>query len=262
MPFVDRDTVSVFYELEGDGSPLFLLGGAGVDGSAWRKAGYTAQLASDYRCIAVDPRGYGRSSRPAEPEAMRLEEMAADVLAVADELGFERFTLWGHSAGAYVVYTLAAAEPSRVTAIVGAGGSVDLDEAEASGWREWGEATAAAARAANDVLEVIQQIMVLEGIDLPPWGREWFQSSDPEMFARQLETLTERFRPEWLQLAPPRLMLLGEHEVPPDWVQKAKRVLANTEIVLLPGLGHLGSFLARDQAINAAHPFLTGVGRS
>jgi hypothetical protein len=46
MPFVERDTVSVFYELEGDGSPLFLLVGAGGDGSAWRKAGYTAQLAN------------------------------------------------------------------------------------------------------------------------------------------------------------------------------------------------------------------------
>src|SRR3954464_4903486 len=130
MPFVERDGVRVHYELEGDGSPLFLLVGAGGDGSAWRKGGYTAQRAGGYRCIAVDPRGFGRSGRPAEAEALRLEEMAADVLAIADKLGLERFTLWGHSAGAGVAYTLAAAEPSRVTAIVGAGGGVDLDESE------------------------------------------------------------------------------------------------------------------------------------
>jgi len=60
-----------------------------------------------------DPRGFGRSSHPAEAEALRPEEMAADVLAVADELGLERFTIWGHSAGAYVAYTLAARRRSR-----------------------------------------------------------------------------------------------------------------------------------------------------
>src|SRR5204862_388080 len=115
------------------------------------------------------------------------EEMAADVLAIADKLGLERFTLWGHSAGAGVAYTLAAAEPSRVTAIVGAGGGVDLDESEASGSREWGAATAAGARAARDVLEVIEQIVAPEGIDLPPWVREMFRDCDPEMFARLLQ---------------------------------------------------------------------------
>jgi pimeloyl-ACP methyl ester carboxylesterase len=196
-----------------------------------------------------------------QPGALRPEEMAADVLAIADKLGLERFTISGHSAGAYVAYTLAAAEPSRLIAIVGAGGGVDLDESEARGWREWGAATAAAARAANDVLEVIEQGVALEGIDLPPWGREWFHSSDPEMFARQLETLTERIRPEWLQLVPPRLLLLGEQEVPPDWVPKARQALQNTEIVLLPGLGHVGGFLARDDAINAARSFLTRLAR-
>lgn len=34
MPFVERDAVSVFYELEGDGPPLVLLVGAGGDRSA------------------------------------------------------------------------------------------------------------------------------------------------------------------------------------------------------------------------------------
>jgi len=57
-------------------------------------------------------------------------------------------------------------------------------------------------------------------------------------------------------------MLLGEHEVPPDWVPKARQALPNTEIVVLPGLGHIGGFLARDQAINAARPFLTRFAQS
>jgi pimeloyl-ACP methyl ester carboxylesterase len=144
-------------------------------------------------------------------------------------------------------------------AIVGAAGAPNLYESDANAWRGWAQATAAGTRAARDVLEVIEQNAAPEGIDLPPWLREMFRDSDPEMFACQLETLTEKPRPEWLQLTVPRLLLLGEQEVTPDWVPTASRALPNTEIVLLPGLGHLGGFLARDQAINAARPFLAHV---
>lgn len=259
MPFIERDAVSVYYEVEGDGPALFLLIGAGADGSAWAKAGYTAALASDYRCIAVDPRGFGRSSHPADPEGLRPEETAADVVAIADELGLERFTVWGHSAGTAAAHAVAAAEPSRVDGIVAAGGGPALDESESNMWREWANATAANARAATDVLEVADQIVAPEGIDLPAWLREMFRSSDREMFARLVETINGRHHPEWLELVPPRLLVLGEQEVEPDWVSKARLALPNTEIVLLPGVGHVGGFLACEESVRVARPFLARV---
>src|SRR4051812_18282176 len=122
MPVIEREGVSVYYKVEGEGVPLFLLVGAGADAGAWWKAGYVSRLASDYRCIAIDPRGFGRSSRPAEPEALRPEAGARDVLAIADALGLERFVVWGHSAGLAIAHAVAAAERSRVIAIVSAGG--------------------------------------------------------------------------------------------------------------------------------------------
>ena len=37
-----------------------------------------------YRAVALDMRGYGRSTRPVESEAYRLDYLSADVLAVLD----------------------------------------------------------------------------------------------------------------------------------------------------------------------------------
>jgi pimeloyl-ACP methyl ester carboxylesterase len=232
MPFIERDWGSVHYELEGEGPPLFLLIGGGGDGSAWRRAGYTEQLGRDYRCIAVDPRGFGRSSRPPEPEALRPDEIGTDVVAIADELGLERFTLWGHSAGAAVAQMVAAAEPSRVAALVAAGVTPDLDESELSAARAWSQEAAASVRSSSDLLEVADEIAAAEGIEMPPWLREMFRGSDREMFARLTEMLNEPFWPGCLQFVPPRLLLLGEQEVAPDWLSKARLVLTNTEIAV------------------------------
>ena len=69
MPFVERDGVSVYFEVGGAaaGPPLFLLPGAGTDSRFWHPAGYIAEIERDYQFIAIDPRGFGRSSRPVDP---------------------------------------------------------------------------------------------------------------------------------------------------------------------------------------------------
>jgi pimeloyl-ACP methyl ester carboxylesterase len=258
VPYVERGGVRLHYEVAGDGPPLFLLIGGGGDGSAWRKAGYISRLEGDYRCIAVDPRGFGGSGRPAGAEGLRPEEMAADVVAIADELGLERFTIWGHSAGSFAAFAVAVAQPSRVSGIVGAGSAPDLEETEWRQAREWARTTAASARQAG-VLQLAQEMAAGEGIELPAWLSEMFDACDPEMFAGLILMLNERFWSESLQIEPPRLVLNGDQEVTPDWVVRASLALPNTEIVLLPGKGHIGGFLACEEAVTAARGFLDWV---
>lgn len=67
-----------------------------------------------HRCIAPDQRGYGASSRPLQVEAYRPEALVADVLALADALGVERFALAGHDWGGVVAWMVAEAAPDRV----------------------------------------------------------------------------------------------------------------------------------------------------
>ena len=64
-----------------------------------------------------DLRGYGEA-RGAEGE-FTTEEAAADLLALADALGWDRFSLVGHSMGGKVAQRVLALAPGRVRRIVG-----------------------------------------------------------------------------------------------------------------------------------------------
>ena len=69
------------------------------------------------RWVFTDVRGFG--DRRGEQGDQSLEESARDLLAVADELGADRFTLVGHSMGGAVVQRALSLAPDRVEAIVG-----------------------------------------------------------------------------------------------------------------------------------------------
>ncbi|GAA4204542.1 alpha/beta fold hydrolase [Actinocatenispora rupis] len=64
-----------------------------------------------------DYRGYG--TRRDEAGAYTVDEIAADVLALADELGWDTFSLVGHSMGGKAVQRVYALAPERVRALVG-----------------------------------------------------------------------------------------------------------------------------------------------
>ncbi|MFJ2744745.1 alpha/beta fold hydrolase [Streptomyces sp. NPDC087440] len=70
-----------------------------------------------FRYAFVDLRGYGEALNTAGDFTTR--EGAGDVLAVADHLGWERFSVVGHSMGGSVVQRIAAAVPQRVRRMVG-----------------------------------------------------------------------------------------------------------------------------------------------
>ena len=65
----------------------------------------------------VDYRGYG-DARDRTGE-FSLKEIAADVLAVADELGWDRFSLVGHSMGGTAMQRILLDAPDRVSKLVG-----------------------------------------------------------------------------------------------------------------------------------------------
>lgn len=99
----------------GESGPAVLLLHA-LGGSSAHWAPQLAAFADGCRVASPDLRGHGRS--PAAPEvAYAVADHAADALAVADALGFELFSVAGHSLGAAVAIELAAAHPDRVAAL-------------------------------------------------------------------------------------------------------------------------------------------------
>lgn len=70
-----------------------------------------------YTVAFLDYRGYG--SRQDEAGDYTLAEISADALALADELGWDRYALIGHSMGGTAMMRTFADAPDRVTALVG-----------------------------------------------------------------------------------------------------------------------------------------------
>ncbi len=70
-----------------------------------------------HRYLFVDYRGYGERKEVAGDYT--LDEIAQDVLEVADEFGADRFSLIGHSMGGTAVQRVLAMAPERVDALIG-----------------------------------------------------------------------------------------------------------------------------------------------
>ena len=72
----------------------------------------------DWHVVALDQRGHGASSSPAGTDAYSLKLFAADVLALADALGWSTFVLHGHSMGGMVAQVVAIEAPSRLDGLI------------------------------------------------------------------------------------------------------------------------------------------------
>lgn len=66
------------------------------------------------RIVALDMAGHGFSGRRAPGAGYQLWDFATDALLVAQELGWDRFAMLGHSLGAIIAVMVAAAVPERV----------------------------------------------------------------------------------------------------------------------------------------------------
>jgi pimeloyl-ACP methyl ester carboxylesterase len=94
MPEVSSRGVRICYEVVGEGRPLVLHGWC-CDRSWWTEPGYVDELRRDHRIVNADLRGHGASGKPHEGAAYTADVLTADVFAVADAEGLDRFAIWG-----------------------------------------------------------------------------------------------------------------------------------------------------------------------
>ena len=96
-----------------DGPLVILLHGFPEFWYSWHKQ--IEPLANaGFRVVAPDQRGYNVSSKPTEIADYAVGNLVADVIAIADQLGREKFFLAGHDWGAAVAWATALQHPQRV----------------------------------------------------------------------------------------------------------------------------------------------------
>src|SRR5690606_17803334 len=105
--------VALHAETAAAGTPVVLLHGFPQTRHMWRHV--ATDLARDHRVVVPDLRGYGDSGKPAAttPDVYAKRTMGADVVALADALGIDRFVLVGHDRGALVAFRAALDHPDR-----------------------------------------------------------------------------------------------------------------------------------------------------
>ena len=68
--------------------------------------------------VAPDLRGHGSSDQPDQEDQYSLAVFAQDLLGLADQLGWDRFALLGHSMGGMIAQEMALGAPDRIDQLI------------------------------------------------------------------------------------------------------------------------------------------------
>ncbi len=88
-----------------DAPVLMFLHGFPESHRTWRYQ--LTHFADRFRCIAPDQRGYRGSSKPQDAESYTPDKLIADIFALADALGVDKFTIVGHDWGGAIAWGVA-----------------------------------------------------------------------------------------------------------------------------------------------------------
>ncbi|GAA2527914.1 alpha/beta hydrolase [Pilimelia columellifera] len=158
----------------------------------------------------LEYRGYGR--RRAETGAHTMSEISADALALADQLGWDEFSVVGHSMGGMAAQRVYADAPDRVQRIAG------ISPVPASGVPFDPDARALFDGAAADPANRRQILDLTTGNRLSGWWLDTMVAfsvahSDPAAFADYLRAWADTdFSAEIAGADVPALAVVGEHD--------------------------------------------------
>ena len=256
----------------GDGFPLIVLhGGPGLDHSMFRP--YLDPLGDEFRLLYVDERGQGRSER-VDPETLSLEVLARDVDLLAEALGLDRFALLGHSFGA-IVATRHATQLGTAAAYVISGGAdsseaLDHDvhaslealdenrEAIEASWEQ--EKTV---RTEDELKELLRTQMPFHFAGDPPpgYGDDIVGTPDVLRHFANIGYGDFNYVPSLGRVSKPTLVIVGEQDrtTTPRAAHVLHEGIAGSELVTLPGAGHMSFVEAPDPYIGAVRTFLRKV---
>ncbi|MEO0502371.1 MAG: alpha/beta hydrolase [Pseudomonadota bacterium] len=105
----------IAYDIVGTGPPVLLLHGFPQTRAMWRLI--APELSRAFTVVSADLRGYGDSHKPAAMRDMSFRAMAADQVALMQQLGFERFHVVGHDRGGRTAHRMALDAPAHVASL-------------------------------------------------------------------------------------------------------------------------------------------------
>lgn len=220
------------------GPGLIFVHGVGSTAAVW-----DAQLAAfgnDFRCAAVELRGNGALDDP-DPTSIDREGFAADVLAVADALGFQTFTLVGCSLGGVVAFELWKSVPQRFDAMVIVGSFARYPDGE-----NYARTICAALDGATDMRAFAESRAARLGLPadrLRETVEQMACKSVASYRASTMATWTGDYRDRLVEIDVPVLVLYGERDViaPAALSEEIAAGIPGAQLAVVENAGHVAN---------------------
>ena len=243
MPTIEANGQTIYYEVHGEGEPLFCVMGLAADTLAW-----TLQVpifSERHKTVIFDNRDVGRSSQATG--SYEIADMAQDTLALADALELDSFHLLGVSMGGAIAQEVALAASERVRTL-----TLAVTWATGGRWSRtlssvWGARVHRMSRE-----EHVDELMVLNFSD------DFFENAEaiamlrelmlqnpnpqpPEAFARQLDAASRHNAGERLgELTMPTHVIGAEYDIlVPVWKSRELAALIpGSQLTVLEACAH------------------------
>ena len=250
--------VDLSWDAEGDPkAPVLVLAHAlGSDRSIWEHQ--VEALKASYRVVRVDLRGHGASPAPVGPYS--IEDIAMDVLRVADVAGIRRFRYCGISLGGLAGLWLAVHHPDRIAALVAANTASKIGTAE--GWQA--RAAAVAAQGLAPLADAIPARWVSPAFAAENPARlerlrRVFVSTDPRGYEASCHALGQAdLTPMLASIRAPTLVVGGRLDLstPVSDAESLHSRIEGSALVVLEGATHLSNLDQADRFTAAVAQFL------
>ena len=240
------------------GTPVVFLHGIGGDGSNWNPQ--LNALATRYRVVAIDSRGFGASE--AKGENLTLEDYADDIRRVLGALEIDRAHVVGLSMGGMMAQALALNAPELVASLVLADTSARADELMATNLKASGEAAllyGMTAVAQMFMPATFCQTAIAENREYVQTFQDAFCATDPQAFNTGLQAIAELdFLDRLDQITVPTLVVVGTDDAltPPEHAKAIAAQIADARLVLLDGAGHMSNLDNADEFTQLLTEFL------
>lgn len=291
MPYIDRSDSKIFFDLAGAGEPIITIHGFHENGTYWGLTGVSGVLAAaGYQVADMDMRGHGRSAADGPGTQYDVETVVADIGAVADALGFERFHLLTHATGGIAGLHYAMDHSDRLLSIISTdtgSGTIPWPEYCEPAWDDKPIPTAhtidVGALMGEFVLSVSNWRKTLAELrhdptdhPLAPFLNRFAANPDPERCWRLAENIFSvgnmntcaDFAHQFFKdpdpqvkrlrgIQCPSLVIVGEHDyymVKPS--ECVARCIPGSEYIVMEGLGHMTAIEGPQRVTNDVLRFL------
>lgn len=258
----DSNGVAIRYIVKGQGQPVVLVHGFSASAEAnWVLPGVFEGLAKDFRVIAIDNRGHGKSGKPHDP-AVYGDEMARDVVRLLDHLKIDQAHVVGYSMGGFIAMRLLELEPKRFASAVIGG----------AGWRPPGGADALLEELAGSLergegITPLLRALQAPGQPAPPpeqiamVNQMVMSTNDPLALAAAIRGMAQLAVAEDVlrQNKVPALAVVGSLDPLKAGVDAMTGVMSTLEVKVIDGADHLSALMNpqhAQQLLDAIHGFL------